>query len=83
MMKDLNEIAQKGQKFLKSALAIKVGKAALKRGGIVGAGLGAAAGVGYLAYRYFQKNKQEEEHMKTKEVNTLNPDIETEKKIVV
>lgn len=82
-MKDLNEIAQKGEKLIKSALAIKVGKAALKRGGIVGVSLGAAAGVGYLAYRYFKKNKQEEKHIETKEVNTLNPDIETEKKIVV
>lgn len=82
MMKDLNEIAKKSEKILKSALAMKIGKTALKRTGIVGVGIGAAAGAGYLIFRYFKKQPIQKPIM-AKDTPPINSKIQTEKKIVL
>ncbi|MGY5846482.1 hypothetical protein ACW6QP_03615 [Salegentibacter sp. HM20] len=48
----MNKFTRKTKKWGKRALAFKVGKYALRKGGIVGVGVGAAAGAAYLAYKF-------------------------------
>jgi hypothetical protein len=54
-----NSIINLGKKYLKGKVALKAGKAVLnKRTGLIGLGVGAVAGAGYLAYSLINKNKR-------------------------
>lgn len=53
---DTSTIVDLGKKYLKSKVILKAGKALItKRAGFIGLGIGAAAGVGYLAYNLINK----------------------------
>lgn len=55
----MNSIVETGTKLAKSALALKLGKAVMSRGGLIGVGVGGAAiGAGYLAYNFIAKRKK-------------------------
>ena len=66
------DLAAMGGKLLAKATAFKVGKTLTTRGGVIGVGLVAAAGVGYLAYTYVQNNSDEINEKKKKFKNKLN-----------
>ncbi|HSI70141.1 MAG TPA: hypothetical protein VK941_07900 [Gillisia sp.] len=82
---DTSSIINLGKKYLKGKVALKAGKAVLnKRTGLIGLGIGAVAGAGYLTYSLLNKNKRKKEditHIDNIENN--NPGIPGEKKIVV
>ncbi|HEY9185940.1 MAG TPA: hypothetical protein VIM94_11500 [Salegentibacter sp.] len=75
----MKNLRAKGKKWAKRALALKLGKTAVKKGGILGVGLGAAAGVAYLAWNYNKKCKQIQADKSADNEIT----IDKEKKIVV
>lgn len=72
----MKNLKKETKKWGKKALAFKVGKFAVRKGGLLGVGIGATAGVIYLAYKFGKdcKNKQ-------KPVNEVTAD--REKQIVV
>ncbi|MGY5850043.1 hypothetical protein [Salegentibacter sp. F14] len=72
-------IGVKGVKWAKRALAVKLGKTAVKKGGLVGVGIGAAAGLGYLVWSFSKKCKNS--HSYDRPINKITTD--SEKKIVV
>ncbi len=72
----MKNLTGKAKKWGKRALAFKVGKYAVRKGGLLGVGLGAAAGVVYLAYKFRNACKK-----KQQPVNEITAD--TEEKIVV
>ncbi|WP_081212025.1 hypothetical protein [Salegentibacter sediminis] len=75
----MKNLRAKGKKWAKRALALKLGKTAVKKGGILGVGLGAAAGAVYLAWNYNKKCKK----LKAEEDAANEITVKKEKKIVV
>lgn len=87
----MSTLIDKGVKWGKSALALKLGKTVIKRGGFIGIGAGAVAGAGYLAYNYFEKKKraaaeEKARHAKIRRIDNIDanhPGIEGDNKIVI
>ena len=88
----MSKIATAGGNLLKKAVALRVGKALLtKPVAMAGLGIGAVAGVGYLAYSFFNKKKKEKEEEQTRnenlrridDIDDNHPGINGDKKIVV
>lgn len=75
----MKNLRAKGKKWTKRALALKLGKTAVKKGGVLGVGIGAAAGAVYLAWNYNKKCK--ELRAQKNPVNEIS--VEREKKIVI
>lgn len=79
-------LVDKGVKWGKTALALKLGKTAVKRGGLLGIGMGAVAGAGYLAYNFYTKKKKAAQHGKIKRIDNIennHPEVEGDKNIVI
>lgn len=58
----MSKIVTAGGNLLKKAVVLRIGKALLtKPVAMAGLGIGAVAGVGYLAYNFFDKKKKEKE----------------------
>jgi uncharacterized membrane protein YebE (DUF533 family) len=75
----MKNLTRKTKKWGKRALAFKVGKFAVRKGGILGVGLGAVAGAAYLAWNFNKKRKEvQPEENPTNEITA-----DKEKKIVV
>ncbi|MDT0686442.1 hypothetical protein [Autumnicola psychrophila] len=66
-----SDLAAMGGKLIAKATAFKVGKTLATRGGVIGVGIAAAAGVGYLAYKYMETNSDEINEKKAKFKNKL------------
>lgn len=87
----MNNLVNKGAKWGKKALMLKLGKAAIKRGGLVGVGIGAVAGAGYYAYNLYEKRKKaaaEEEARRSNirridNIDDNHSSVEGEKTIVI
>lgn len=78
----MNSIVEAGEKWLKSGAALKVGKAILSsRAGIVGVGVGAAAGLGYLAYSYLTREKKND-IVEIEDISNNNPEVEGNKIVI-
>ena len=71
-----NQIKKTG-KWAVGYLAAKAGKKVVAKSGVVGLGIGAAAGLGYLGYKLFRKEKEEND------ISENYHEIKGEKKIVV
>lgn len=69
----MKNLTRKAKKWGKRALAFKVGKYAVRKGGLLGLGLGAAAGAVYLAYRF-----RNDCNKKQQPVNEITADTEEE-----
>jgi hypothetical protein len=82
---DTSSIVNLGKKYLKGKVALKAGKALLnKRTGLIGLGIGAVAGAGYLTYSLLNKNKRKKEDIThIDDIENNNPEIPGDKKIVV
>ncbi|MCM4161551.1 hypothetical protein FHG64_11590 [Antarcticibacterium flavum] len=82
---DTSSIINLGKKYLKGKVALKAGKAVLnKRTGLIGLGVGAVAGAGYLAYSLINKNKRKKADIThIDDIENNNPGIPGDKKIVV
>ncbi len=82
---DTSSIVNLGKKYLKGKVALKAGKAVLnKRTGLIGLGVGAVAGAGYLAYTFINKNKRKKPDITyIDDIENNNPEIPGDKKIVV
>lgn len=76
------DIVRIGQKFMTRALALKVGRAAVKKGGVMGIGLAAVFGAGYLAYNLFKK-RDTRSLRRIDDIEENNHELEGDKKIVV
>ncbi len=88
----MSKIAAVGGNLLKKAVALRIGKALLtKPVAMAGLGIGAVAGVGYLAYSFFDKKNKEKkleearrENLKRiDDIDHNHPGIDGDKKIVV
>ncbi|MDR9458485.1 MAG: hypothetical protein RI572_13855 [Salegentibacter sp.] len=75
----MKNLRAKGKKWVKRALAFKVGKYAVRKGGLLGVGIGAVAGVAYLSWRLSKKCKTE--HGAERLINEITAD--KERQIVV
>lgn len=76
------DIAKVSQKFMTKALALKVGRALVKRGGVMGVGLAAVFGAGYLAYNLFKK--RDSRHIRRiDDIEGNSNELQGDKKIVV
>ncbi|MDT0643068.1 hypothetical protein RM553_09535 [Zunongwangia sp. F363] len=64
----MSDLLATGSKFLAKGAIFKAGKKVVTNGGVLGAALGAAAGVGYLAYKIFKKKNEEDLSKNYKEV---------------
>lgn len=82
---DTSSIVNFGKKYLKGKVALKAGKALMnKRTGLIGLGIGAVAGAGYLAYSLINKNKRQKDDIThIDDIQNNNPEIPGDKKIVV
>lgn len=88
----MSKITAIGGNLLKKAVVLRIGKALLtKPVAMAGLGVGAVAGVGYLAYNFLdkrKKDKQEEEarreHLRRiDDIDDNHPGISGDKKIVI
>lgn len=88
----MSKIAAVGGNLLKKAVVLRVGKALLtKPVAMAGLGIGAVAGVGYLAYSFFDKKSKEKkeeearrEHLRRiDDIDENHPGVSGDKKIVV
>ncbi|QED38786.1 hypothetical protein FK178_14140 [Antarcticibacterium arcticum] len=79
----MSNIMDKGMKWGKRALALKLGKSAIRRGGVVGVGIGAVVGAGYLAYNFFENRKRRENLKPVEDISQNNRDAAGQKQIVV
>lgn len=88
----MSKIAAVGGNLLKKAVALRIGKALLtKPVAMAGLGIGAVAGVGYLAYSFFDKKNKEkkleearrENLRRIDDIDYNHPGIDGDKKIVV
>ena len=57
----MKNLRAKGKKWGKRALAFKVGKYAVRKGGLLGVGVGAVAGAAYLVYKFRDRCKSHQE----------------------
>ncbi len=78
----MSNILNTSGKWVARAAALKVGKAAMKRGGVIGIGIGAVVGVGYLAYNFIKK-RNDGDLRKIEDIHNNNHEIEGDKKIVI
>lgn len=77
-----NKVVQKGVKWLKRAVILKVGKMILKKpASVVGVGA-VAAGVGIAAYSLIKKGKNND-LTRIENIENNNPEIKGKKKIVI
>lgn len=88
----MSKLVAVGGNLLKKAVVLRVGKALLtKPVAMAGLGIGAVAGVGYLAYSFFgkkSKEKKEEEARRENlrridDIDENHPGVSGDKKIVV
>lgn len=88
----MSKIAAVGGNLIKKAVALRIGKALLtKPVAMAGLGIGAVAGVGYLAYTFFDKRKSEKKEDETKQehlrriddIDDNHPEISGDKKIII
>ncbi|WP_373055856.1 hypothetical protein [Zunongwangia sp. H14] len=56
----MSDILSTGGKFLAKGAVFRAGRKVVLNGGVWGAALGAAAGVGFLAYKIFKKKNEED-----------------------
>lgn len=81
---DTSTIVNFGKKYLTAKVVAKAGKALLtKRTGLIGLGIGAAAGAGYLAYSLVSKNKGKKNLTKIDDIEGNNHELKGDKKIVI
>ncbi|MDT0678011.1 hypothetical protein [Autumnicola musiva] len=73
----MSSLLTTGSKFLAKGAIFRAGRKVVMNGGVLGATLGAAAGVGYLAYKIFKKQNEEEDLSKN------HKEVKGDKKIVV
>ncbi len=73
----------KGMKWGKRALALKLGKTVIRRGGVVGIGIGAIVGAGYLAYNMIENQKRRKNLKPVEDISQNNRDAAGQKQIVV
>lgn len=69
-------------KWVARAAALKLGKAAMRKGGVIGIGIGAVVGVGYLAYNFIKKRK-DGDLTRIDDINDNNHELKGDKKIVI
>lgn len=88
----MSKITAIGGNLLKKAVVLRIGKALLtKPVAMAGLGVGAVAGVGYLAYNFLDKRKKEKqeeearrEHLRRiDDIDDNHPGISGDKKIVI
>lgn len=79
----MNTTFDKGIKWGKRALALKLGKSAIRRGGIAGVGIGAIVGAGYLAYNLLENRKRRKNLKPIEDISHNNRDAAGQKQIVV
>lgn len=79
----MSNIMDKGMKWGKRALALKLGKTAIRRGGVVGIGIGAVVGAGYLAYNLIENQKRRKNLKPVEDISRNNRDAAGQKQIVV
>lgn len=79
----MSDIMNAGLKWGKRALALKLGKTAIKRGGIVGVGIGAVIGAGYLAYNLLENRKRRQNLKPVEDISKNHPEAKGEKQIIV
>ena len=79
----MSDIMNKGLKWGKRALALKLGKTAIRRGGIMGVGIGAVVGAGYLAYNFFENRKRRENLKPVEDISRNHPEAKGENQIIV
>lgn len=79
----MSDMMNAGLKWGKRALALKIGKTAIRRGGIVGVGIGAVVGAGYLAYNFFENRKKRENLKPVADISHNHPEAKGEKQIIV
>ena len=79
----MSDIMNAGLKWGKRALALKLGKTAIKRGGIVGVGIGAVIGAGYLAYNLLENRKRRQNLKPVEDISNNHPGAQGEKQIIV
>lgn len=81
---DTSTIVNLGKKYLTGKVIAKAGKTLLtKRTGLIGLGIGAAAGAGYFAYSLFSKNKGKKDLTKIENIEDNNHELKGDKKIVI
>lgn len=56
----MKNILEKGGNWAKRAVVTRIGRNTMKRGGILGVGIGAAAGLAYLAYNYAKNHRHDQ-----------------------
>ena len=79
----MSDIMNAGLKWGKRALALKLGTTAIKRGGIVGVGIGAVIGAGYLAYNLLENRKRRQNLKPVEDISKNHPEAKGEKQIIV
>jgi len=79
----MSDIMNAGLKWGKRALALKLGKTAIRRGGIVGVGIGAVIGAGYLAYNLMENRKRRQNLKPVEDISKNHPETKGDKQIIV
>ena len=79
----MSDIMNAGLKWGKRALALKLGKTAIRRGGIVGVGIGAVIGAGYLAYNLLENRKRRQNLRPVEDISKNHPEAQGSKQIIV
>lgn len=88
----MSKLVALGGNLLKKAVVLRIGKALLtKPVAVAGLGIGAVAGVGYLAYSFFDKRNKEKkeeearhEHLRRiDDIDENHPGVSGDKKIVI
>ena len=72
-----------GLKWGKRALALNLGKTAISRGGIVGVGIGAVIGAGYLAYNLLENRKRRQNLKPVEDISNNHPETKGDNQIIV
>lgn len=75
-------IVQAGGTWMARALALKLGRGAIKKGGVFGIGAGVIIAFGYLAHNFI-KNRNRRNLKRIGDIEGNNPGIEAKKRIVV
>ena len=79
----MSDIMNAGLKWGKRALALKLGKTAIRRGGIVGVGIGAVIGAGYLAYNLLENRKRRQNLKPVEDISNNHPETKGDNQIIV
>lgn len=75
-------IVKAGGKWMTRALALKLGRGVIKKGGVLGIGAGVVLGFGYLAHNFIN-NRKRRNLKRIGDIEGNNPEIEGKKRIVV